>query len=59
MKTPKDGSKWSGSDGKKFYVISTVWVDDHNWVYYKSLDNGTEYSCYLESFVERFRELPE
>ena len=57
--TPKDGSKWAGNDGKIFYVIRTVWVDDHTWIHYKSLNNGTEYSCYLESFLERFRGLPE
>jgi hypothetical protein len=59
MKIPKDGSNWGDGNGKKFHVINTVCLDDHTWVHYRSLNNGNEYSCYLESFLERFRELPE
>lgn len=59
MKTPKDGSNWEGSNGTKFRVITTIWLDDGHWVHYKSLSNGNEYSCFVESFLERFRELPE
>ena len=59
MITPKDGSKWGGDNGDVYYVIRTIWLDDHNWIHYKSLNNGIEYSCYVESFLERFRELPE
>ena len=60
----KEGSKWSGSDSKVFVVISTIEQDGHTWVHYRSekmQENGTpqEYSCYQESFLSRFRPLPE
>jgi hypothetical protein len=61
MKIIKEGSKWSGNDGKKFHVIHVVEVDGKTWVHYEQ-DNVTEsreFSCYIESFLERFRELPE
>ena len=58
MITPKDGSKWGGNNGDVFYVIRTLWLDDHTWVHYKSLKNGIEYSCYVESFLERYTESP-
>jgi hypothetical protein len=63
MITP--GSIWTGGD-KKFRVISVTEVDGHVWVYYRE-DHGTkipaieckEYSCYQESFILRFRQVPE
>jgi hypothetical protein len=59
------GSLWSGND-KCFRVLSVTEVDGHTWVHYRE-DRGIkvpaiecrEYSCYLESFVARFRQLPE
>lgn len=61
----KVGSLWESVD-KKFRVISVTEIEDHIWVYYRE-DRGIkvpaiecrEYSCYLESFVLRFRPLPE
>ena len=61
----KEGTLWWGSDHNKFRVISITEQDGHTWVYYrnepKTLNdkNIKEYSCYAESFVERFRQLPE
>ena len=60
----KNGSKWSGIDGKVFVVINIVEQNGHTWVHYrndKPAENGTpqEYSCYQESFLSRFRQLPE
>jgi hypothetical protein len=60
MKTLKEGSKWSGSGSSDvFIVLHTVELDGHTWVHYRKIDNDKEYSCYLESFIERFRALPE
>jgi hypothetical protein len=61
----KVGTLWTSSDDKFFRVISVTEIDDHTWVHYRE-DRGIkvpaiecrEYSCYLESFVARFRELP-
>ena len=62
VKTPKDGSKWVGSNGTKFRVLSTIWLDDGHWVHYikeGSSEEPKEYSCYVESFLNRFTETPE
>jgi hypothetical protein len=59
----KQGSKWEGSDGKVFVVISTTVIEGKDWVYYRAekLQDHmpTEFSCYEESFLARFRERPE
>jgi hypothetical protein len=61
MKIPKDGSHWGGGDGTRFRVLHTVEIDGHIWVHYCSEGKvpPTEHSCYLESFLQRFMELPE
>ena len=62
---PKDGSKWSGTDCKDvFHVLHTIELEGHTWVHYiketkKETNEAREYSCYLESFLQRFRPLPE
>ena len=64
--TVKVGSLWRDSTGNFFRVISVVEQDGHTWVHYRQ-DKGIkisvleckEYSCYQESFVERFSEAPE
>jgi hypothetical protein len=61
----KVGSLWESVD-KKFRVISVTKIDAHIWIHYRE-DLGIkvptkeckEYSCYEESFVARFRPLPE
>lgn len=61
----KAGTLWSDTD-KFFRVLSVTEVDGHTWVHYRE-DRGSkfpviecrEFSCYLESFVSRFRQLPE
>jgi len=59
----RQGSKWEGSDGKVFVVISTTVIEGKDWVYYRAekLQDHmpTEFSCYEESFLSRFRERPE
>jgi hypothetical protein len=58
----KEGSRWSGADGKIFIVISKTTLDGNHWVYYRDeLKEGSphEYSCYEESFLVRFRPIPD
>lgn len=59
----KNGSRWHGSDSTVFVVIGTMLVEGKDWVYYraeKPKDHmPAEYSCYQESFLSRFRPLPE
>jgi hypothetical protein len=55
------GTRWDAGNGKTFVVLHVVEQDGNVWVHYRS-DNAKEnkeYSCYLESFVQRFRQLPE
>ena len=62
----KEGSLWGTSDGKKFRVLSVTEVEGHTWVHYRE-DRGIkvpaieckEYSCYIESFIQRFSSTPE
>ena len=60
----KVGSKWSGTGNEKniFRVIHVVELDDHTWIHYikenAPEDSNREYSCYEESFLSRFREIP-
>ena len=56
---PKEGSKWVGAERSVFYVMHTIEIEGHIWVHYKKADHEREYSCYLESFLQRFSELPE
>lgn len=56
------GSIWKGSDEKRFIVIQLAEADGHTWVHYRQdlgikvrIDECKEFSCYLESFVQRFR----
>ncbi len=57
----KEGTRWSAGDGKEFIVIHVIQREGHTWIHYRT-DKGAElkeYSCYEESFVSRFRQLPE
>jgi hypothetical protein len=60
MMIPKNGSRWLSNDGQKFRVCSTIEIDGNIWVHYIKEDardtKTREYSCYLESFLTRFRE---
>jgi hypothetical protein len=59
----KVGSKWVGNENNIFRVIHVIELEDHTWIHYIK-DNAPEestreYSCYEESFLSRFRSLPE
>ena len=55
------GSRWGSGTDKKFIVIHVVEVDGHTWVHYRDekVPEPREYSCYIESFEQRFTSLPE
>ena len=59
----KEGSRWDGGNGKTFRVIQIVEVEGQTWIHYindrLSENENREYSCYQESFLSRFRPLPE
>lgn len=64
-KTVEQGSLWAGSERDLFRVLSVTEVDGHTWVHYRqdrghysSTEGLREYSCYLESFLLRFRQVP-
>lgn len=67
MKLVREGTRWWSGDNKRFVVISVTEAEDgHTWVHYredgglkKPISECKEYSCYLESFEQRFRKLPE
>lgn len=64
MTLPKEGSKWAGNDRDVFHILHTIELDGHTWVHYiketkKETSEVREYSCYLESFLQRFKPLPE
>ncbi len=57
----KEGSRWWSADGKVFHVIHRIEVDGKIWIHYEQ-DNCKEcreFSCYEESFLLRFTQLPE
>ncbi len=57
----KEGTTWWAGEAKKFVVLAVVEQEGHTWVYYRD-ENGSpprEYSCYQESFLQRFSQLPE
>ena len=60
IKIPKDGSRWTAYDGDTFHVLHTIELEGNTWVHYvkESKESPQEYSCYLESFLSRFVELP-
>ena len=60
----KEGSKWVGNNGDRFHVIHTIELDGHNWVHYikenvHEHELIREFSCYEESFLQRFSQIPE
>jgi hypothetical protein len=60
-KYPKVGSRWSDTAAKVFHVMAVIELDGHVWVHYEQdkIKESREFSCYLESFLARFKELPD
>jgi hypothetical protein len=64
-KRVEQGSRWVGNNGDYFRVLDVVDLEGHTWVHYRQdqghfgpIEGLREYSCYQESFVERFRQVP-
>lgn len=61
----KEGTRWSGNGGGRdvFHIIQIIEVEGHTWVHYikenAPENSNREYSCYIESFLQRFTPLPE
>lgn len=47
-------SFWKSHDGQTFVVKHVVDVNNHTWVHYGRVGTDQEYSCWIESFQERF-----
>ena len=59
----KSGTKWSSANGTVFHVIDRVELEGKIWIHYlkenaKDYENK-EFSCYEESFFDRFKPEPE
>lgn len=57
----KVGTRWTAYNNKKFIILALIEEKDNLWVHYREdgVVNPKEYSCYLESFLSRFVQLPE
>lgn len=58
----KTGSKWSSVTGQEFRVLDVIELQGHTWVHYikehAPENENREYSCYVESFLSRFKQQP-
>ena len=56
------GSVWTSINGVHFQVISEIHIEGNDWIYYRMIDKETgeskEFSCYKESFLSRFYQIP-
>jgi hypothetical protein len=62
MKAVTRGSRWCAGQGERFLVLDVITIEGYTWVHYrddKNKETPGEYSCYLESFLQRFSRLPE
>ncbi len=59
----KSGTKWRSANGAIFHVIHRVEVEGKIWIHYlkenAKENENKEFSCYEESFLERFKPEPE
>jgi hypothetical protein len=46
-------STWRGADCRDYQILSV----ENDWVFYKNIKTDQEYSCLVEAFLERFREV--
>ena len=59
MKAVTIGSRWWAGPGDEFVIINIITIEGYTWIHYRDeKKEPREYSCYLESFLSRFRELP-
>jgi len=58
----KEGSRWAGGEYRQiFVVLAEVYTNDAVWIHYRDETGNPprEYSCYRDSFLQRFTPLPE
>jgi hypothetical protein len=58
MIVPKNGSRWV-SNSEQVHILSTIVLEGKTWIHYieEGRKEPQEHSCYLESFLERFKEI--
>jgi hypothetical protein len=49
--------KFKGPTGEVFTVDEVPQVDGKLWVHYTKVETGEKYSCLIDAFSERFKEL--
>lgn len=57
MKDIKIGSRWWAGGDYYFVVTRISNSETSTWIHYKEVGSTKEYSCYLESFLSRFKEI--
>lgn len=52
-------SRWADTQGNRFQIIHVI-TDDagHEWVHYRRERDAEEFSCWTESFLQRFTSVP-
>lgn len=50
------GTRWRGVSNHVIVIYEIKAEDGHEWIYYRDADVDTprEYSCYKESFLDRY-----
>ena len=52
-------SRWRDGEGNCFQIIHLVEDEQgHEWVHYRRERDAMEFSCWTESFLQRFTEVP-
>ena len=54
----EQGSTWKSNTNEKFRILHVVELAGRTWIHYYSINHDMEYSCFLESFIEQFKQLP-
>ena len=59
MIVPKNGSRWISKKHEKVHILGTIDIEGKTWIHYieEGRKDPQEHSCYLESFLERFKEI--
>jgi hypothetical protein len=58
-KTVEVQSRWTDTQGNYFQIIHVIMDDKgHEWVHYRRERDAEEFSCWTESFLQRFQETP-
>lgn len=57
----KEGTRWVSPEGNTFHVVHRLEIDGNVWIHYEqdNCNECREFSCYEDSFLLRFRMIPE